>query len=198
MAAKGAIFLPIVYKDDPKGLKEAEKRLKKFGQNVGRVAAAGFAVAGLAALKFGFDSVRAFAEAEKAQLELQFAFEKFPKLADTNVDALNRLNQALMKKTRFDDDAISSAQGLLASFQLTGKQVEELTPLLLDYAARTGRDLPSAAAALGKAMLGQGRAFAGGQFRPDHRGSAGAGGRVCGAGRGDCCGSVGDSAEPFW
>ena len=153
------IILPILYKDDPKGLAAAQKRLKKFAQDVGRVTAAAFAVAGLAAAKFGIDSVKAFAEAERAQLELQFAFEKFPKLADTNVDALNRLNTALMKKTRFDDDAISSAQGLLASFQLTGKQITELTPLLLDYAARTGRDLPSAAAALGKAMLGQGRAL---------------------------------------
>jgi hypothetical protein len=159
MAAKGGIFLPIIYKDDPKGLKDAQKRLKQFGQNVGRVTAAGFAVAGLAAAKFGIDSVRAFAEAERAQLELQFAFEKFPQLADTNAEALNRLNTALMMKTRFDDDAIASAQGLLASFQLTGKQITDLTPLLLDYAARTGRDLPSAAEALGKAMLGQGRAL---------------------------------------
>lgn len=153
------IVLPILYKDDPKGLRAAEKRLQKFSQNVGRVAAAGFAVAGAAAVAFGVQSVRAFAEAERAQLELQFAFEKFPKLADTNVEALNRLNQALMKKTRFDDDAIASAQGLLAQYELTGKQIQELTPLLLDYAARTGRDLPSAAEALGKAMLGQGRAL---------------------------------------
>jgi hypothetical protein len=153
------IILPILYKDDPKGLRDATRRLQKFQKDVGRTVAAGFAVAGLAAAKFGIDSVRAFAEAERAQLELQFAFEKFPKLADTNADALNRLNQALMMKTRFDDDAIASAQGLLASFQLTGKQITDLTPLLLDYAARTGRDLPSAANALGKAMLGQGRAL---------------------------------------
>jgi hypothetical protein len=153
------IILPILYKDDPKGLRAAERRLQKFQKDVGRTVAAGFAVAGLAAAKFGIDSVRAFAEAERAQLELQFAFEKFPQLADTNAEALNRLNTALMMKTRFDDDAIASAQGLLASFQLTGKQITELTPLLLDYAARTGRDLPSAAEALGKAMLGQGRAL---------------------------------------
>jgi hypothetical protein len=153
------IILPILYKDDPKALRAAERRLEQFGKNVAKVTVASFAGAGLAAAKFGFDSVRAFAEAERAQLELQFAFEKFPKLADTNVDALNRLNTALMKKTRFDDDAIASAQGLLASFQLTGKQITDLTPLLLDYAARTGRDLPSAAEALGKAMLGQGRAL---------------------------------------
>jgi hypothetical protein len=153
------IILPILYKDDPKGLRAAERRLQKFQKDVGRTVAAGFAVAGLAAAKFGIDSVRAFAEAERAQLELQFAFEKFPQLADTNADALNRLNTALMMKTRFDDDAIASAQGLLASFQLTGQQITDLTPLLLDYAARTGRDLPSAAEALGKAMLGQGRAL---------------------------------------
>ena len=88
------IILPILYKDDPKGLRDATRRLQKFQKDVGRTVAAGFAVAGLAAAKFGIDSVRAFAEAERAQLELQFAFEKFPKLADTNADALNRLNTA--------------------------------------------------------------------------------------------------------
>lgn len=159
MAKPKGILLPILYKDDPKGLRDAQKRMKKFQQTVGKAAAVGFAAAGAAATAFAVSSVRAFAEAEQAQIRLEFAFERFPKLADTNVDALNRLNQALMRKTRFDDDAISSAQALLAQFDLTGQQIIDLTPLLLDYAARTGQDVTSAAESLGRAMLGQGRAL---------------------------------------
>lgn len=161
MATKG-IRIPIMWKSDPRGLTDAEKRMQKFGQAAraaGAVAAAGLAVAGAAALKFGADSVQAFAEAQEAQNRLAFAFEKFPALADTNVEAIRRLNSALMQKTRFDDDAIASAQGVLAQFDLTGKQLAELTPLLLDYAAATGKDLTTSAEDLGRALLGQGRAL---------------------------------------
>jgi hypothetical protein len=42
---------------------------------------------------------------------------------------------------------------------LTGKQVAELTPLLADYAAKTGTDIPTAAEQLGKGMLGNGKAL---------------------------------------
>lgn len=161
MATKG-IRIPIMWKSDPRGLTDAEKRMQKFGkaaQIAGGVAAAGLAVAGAAALKFGADSVRAFAEAQEAQNRLAFAFEKFPALADTNVEAIRRLNSALMQKTRFDDDAIASAQGVLAQFDLTGDQLSRLTPLLLDYAAATGKDLTTSAEDLGRAMMGQGRAL---------------------------------------
>lgn len=128
-------------------------------QQAGAAAAAGLAVAGAAAVAFGVQSVRAFAEAQEAQNRLAFALEKFPALADTNVQALQRLNSALMMKTRFDDDAIASGQAVLAQFGLTGDQLERLTPLLLDYAAATGKDLTTSAEDLGRALLGQGRAL---------------------------------------
>jgi hypothetical protein len=154
-----AIILPILYKDDPKGLRKAERSLQNFAKNVGRATAVGFGVAGLAAGKFAFDSVKAFAEAEASQAKLAFAFEKFPKLADTNVAALQKLNTQLAKKTRFDDDAIAVGQATLAQYKLTGKQIERLTPLVADYAARTGRSFEEASLIVGKAMLGQGRAL---------------------------------------
>lgn len=154
-----AIILPILYKDDPKGLRKAERSLQNFAKNVGRATAAGFAVAGLAAGKFAFDSVKAFADAEASQAKLAFAFEKFPKLADTNIVALQKLNTVLAQKTRFDDDAIAVGQATLAQYKLTGKQVARLTPLVADYAAKTGRSFEDSAQIIGKAMLGQGRAL---------------------------------------
>lgn len=147
----------------------ASKSMKGVGDQAGKTAqtlrragaamAAGIAAAGAAAVAFGVQSVKAFAEAQEAQNRLLFALEKFPKLADTNIEALRKLNSALQSKTRFDDDAIASGQAVLATFGLTGKQLKQLTPLLLDYAARTGKDLTLAAEDLGRALNGQGRAL---------------------------------------
>lgn len=162
MANKNLTFLFFAKDNSSKTMKSISDNGRRMGdtlQNAGRVAAAGLAVAGAAAVAFGVSSVKAFAEAEEAQNRLAFAFEKFPALADTSIQALQRLNQALMKKTRFDDDAIASGQAVLAQFGLTGSQLERLTPLLLDYATRTGKDLTEAGEDLGRALLGQGRAL---------------------------------------
>ena len=126
---------------------------------VGKVLAVGLAAAGAATVAFGIDSVKAYAEAQKSQAKLADAFTRFPSLADTNIKTLQKLNTQLAQKTRFDDDATASGQAVLAQFGLTGAQLQKLTPLLQDYAAKTGKDLPTAAGDLGKALLGQGRAL---------------------------------------
>lgn len=110
-------------------------------------------------IQFGKGSAAAFKEAEESQQRLNFALAKYPKLADTNAKALGKINAALARKTRFDDDAIASGQAVLAQFNLTGKQLEEVTPLLVDYAAKTGQDIPEAAKALGMAFNGNTRAL---------------------------------------
>lgn len=141
------------------GVQKAAQRAGKAMKAAGRIAGIGLAAAGLAAVKFGSDSVKAFAAAEKSDNELQFALKKFPKTADTNIKALKKLNTELMKKSRFDDDAIASGEALLAQYELTGDQIMELMPLIVDYAAKTGKDIPSASKAIGKALMGQGRAL---------------------------------------
>lgn len=145
----------------------ASKSMKGVGNNahamgeklrrVGQVIGIGIAAVGVAAVKFGIDSVKAYSEAAEKQNELAFAFKKFPALADTNQKALQKLNTELQNKTRFDDDDLAGAQAVLAQYKLTGAQVTKLTPLLADYAQKTGKDLPTAALDFGKAMLGQGR-----------------------------------------
>jgi hypothetical protein len=141
-------------------------KFDKFGKSVDKqsgrfdkfkkAAAVGLAAVGAAAIKFGADSVRAYVEAEQSQARLEDAFRKFPALADSNLASFQALNTELAKKTRFDDDATASGQAVLAQFKLTGTQIEQLTPLLQDYAAKTGKDLPIAARDLGKAVLGTG------------------------------------------
>lgn len=123
--------------------------------------AAGIASAAVLAglTKFGIDSVQAYTDTQKSQAELASAFERFPALADTNVAALQELNSALAAKTGYDDDATAAAQATLATFGLTGAQIAELTPLMQDYATKTGTDMAGAAEQLGRAMIGQGRAL---------------------------------------
>jgi len=115
--------------------------------------------AATAAAVFSVQSIQAYAAAEQAQNRLNFAFEKFPALVGGNADAFRAMNTELQKTTRFEDDAIAAAQMTLAQYDLTTDQLAKLTPLMLDYAAVTGKDVGSAAEDLGKALLGQGRAL---------------------------------------
>lgn len=137
---------------------------KKFGGGVaGGLKSTIGAISGvlLAAgiLKFGKDSIAAYKQAQDSMVRLQDAFAKFPGLADSNIGAFDTLNQSLQKKTKFDHESNASGESVLAQFHLTGQQILQLTPLLDDYAAKTGQSLPAAAGSLGKALLGQGRAL---------------------------------------
>src|SRR5688500_9198441 len=84
--------------------KKADGLGKKFGSVAGALAG-GAAAAGV--ISFGKSSVAAFKEAEQAQASLAGAFEKFPKLADSNIEAFQKLNSQLAKKTVYDDDALA-------------------------------------------------------------------------------------------
>jgi len=138
---------------------KASKTMGTIGGKMGGMVKAA-AVAGAAvAVSFGAQSVKAFAEAEAAQLKLQDAYDKFPSLADGNIEALRALNTELANKTRYDDDAFAAAQATLAQYGLNQTQLEQLSPLVADYAAKTGVDLGTAAQQVGKAMLGQGKAL---------------------------------------
>jgi hypothetical protein len=138
---------------------DSAERAGKKGDGFGSAMKAGVAAAGVAVAAFAKSSVQAFVESEQSSLRLDEALRKFPKTADVTRASFDQLNAALAAKTKFDDDATASGQAVLAQFGLTGQQIQELTPLLQDYAARTGKDLPGAAEALGKAVLGQGRAL---------------------------------------
>jgi hypothetical protein len=138
---------------------DAADRAGKKGDGFGKLVKAGVAAAGVAVAAFAKSSVTAFVESEQSSVRLDEALRKFPATADVTRASFDQLNAALAQKTKFDDDATASGQAVLAQFQLTGTQIQELTPLLQDYAAKTGKDLPTAAEDLGKALLGQGRSL---------------------------------------
>ena len=161
--AKGDIEGAIIYRDRAtaaldKAASSADRTGKKFG-GLKKFAAGAGAAAGLLAVKFGQDSVAAFKDAEQSSAALDAALKKFPKTSDVTRASLDKLNLAMSKKTVFDDDAFASGQAVLAQFNLTGKQIEDLTPLLADYATKTGKDLPTSATMLGKAMMGNTKAL---------------------------------------
>lgn len=125
----------------------------------GALAADVIAEGARAVADFGKDSIDAFRTAEQSQRKLQDAFSRFPKMADTNITKLRALNSALQAKTGADDDQLAASQAVLARYKLTGKQIEDMTPLVVDFAKATGRDLPSASTTLGKALAGNTRAM---------------------------------------
>jgi hypothetical protein len=149
--------------------KSASKALKGVGDEAkntggkldGMKVAAGAALvgAGAAIVDFGAKSVSAFRDAEQSQRQLEDAYKRFPSVADVSIEKLRELNTGIQKKTGADADDLASSQAVMAQYGLTGQQIADLTPLLDDYAVKTGKDLPSAAEDLGKSMLGQGRAL---------------------------------------
>lgn len=141
---------------------KASGRLGAMGKVAGGVLGAGFlAGAADAVVDFGKASVEAYTEAAASQRQLEDAYQRFPAVADVSIEKMRELNAAIQAKTGADADDLASSQATLAQYGLTGTQISQLTPLLDDYAVKTGKDLPAAAEDLGKAMLGQGRALKG-------------------------------------
>lgn len=139
------------------GVQESQTTLQRGFNFIKENAAVAYAAAGYAALNFMKQSVQAAMESEQAQTALADAYKRFPALADTTIGKLNELADAQMKRSRFDDDAVRSSIAMLAQVGLTGKQMSELIPLVVDYAAKTGKDLPAAADVFLKALQGNGR-----------------------------------------
>ena len=139
-------------------------KLSKLG-GVGKAAMLGLAGviigAGIAAGKFGMDSVKAFADADASQKKLEDAYKRFPKVQNVNIAALRKYNDELERKRGIDADDTAAGQAQLGAYKLTGKQIKAMTPLLQDYAAKTGKSLPAAAKDLGKAVMGSGKALKG-------------------------------------
>jgi len=137
---------------------KASGTVGRVGQSVEKMGVAGVAAAGAIAA-FGISSVKAFSDAQKSQAKLQDTYKRFPRLQNVALSALRDYNAELQRKTRFDDDAIASGQAILGQYELTGQQLQELTPLVADYAAKTGKSFEDASTDIGKALMGSGRAL---------------------------------------
>lgn len=127
--------------------------LKSSLLNVG--AAFGVAFGAGEIISFGKESIGAFLEAEQNANKLSFAVKNIANGSDGAVDRLLEQSAKLQDISIFSDDDIQKAQTQLVQFGLTTKQVEELTPKILDLASAQGIDLTTATDTVIKAINGQ-------------------------------------------
>lgn len=138
-----------------KGMAVSEASATRFG-TVTKVA---FGLAAVAAVKFVSDSVEAYNEHQEALLQLQTTIKNSPALIGASTQAFEKQATALQNLTGFQDEEILKADAVLGRFGLTADQLQEVNPLILDYARATGQDAATAAGSLGRALLGNTRAL---------------------------------------
>jgi hypothetical protein len=153
----------ITAKDETKGaLDQFSGSLEKAKSKMDAVKLGATVMGGavLAAAGFlGKNAVDEYNKGEDVQKALEEAYKRFPKLADENIGALQRLNIATEAKTGVDHNDIAVAEAKLAMFNLTGKQVAALAPIVVDYSERTGQSMTAASSNIGRALEGQTRAL---------------------------------------
>lgn len=99
------------------------------------------------------DSVGAFSQSQNVTAQLNAVIESTGGKAGMTADAILSLSSALEQKSKFEDEAITSAQNLLLTFTSIGKDVfPNATQTVLDMSQALGQDLKSSAIQLGKAL----------------------------------------------
>lgn len=140
--------------DIKKALEDIKGNVGNLGADTvakGNLMADAFKKIGEAAIHFVEDSVRAFAEHEQAITRLTLA------VGGPAAKSMADFAQQLQRTTAFSDDAILSLENQLTQYGVFPDSVKQATQALVDFAARTGKDLPEAGAMMAKAMAGQGR-----------------------------------------
>lgn len=137
----------------------------KIGATAGIATAAGSAIlsglgnAGQALISFAQESVDSAIAAEDSTNRLAFTWSKFGNVADTTVAQVDAVATALRDQSGISKSATRDSASLLAQFGLTGQQILDILPLIADYSRATGKDMTDATTAIGKALLGSGRAL---------------------------------------
>jgi len=114
---------------------------------------ASVALAGIGA--FLVKAAVAWGTQQEAVNKLNTALKNTPGATADTSKRLQELAAELQKTTKFGDEATISMQGQLASFGLTAKQIEQLTPKVLDFATATGMDLNRSAMMVAKTITTQ-------------------------------------------
>lgn len=104
-----------------------------------------------AVLKFSTEAVQAYAKQEVQLTRLSAVVGKDTAKAFADYAA------QLQKSTTYADDAIIAVQTQLAQFGILPGSIKESTKAIIDYAAATGKDLPSAGESFLQAIGGQSR-----------------------------------------
>jgi hypothetical protein len=121
---------------------------------MGKVAAAGLAVAGAAAAKFAYDATKAAAEDQKSQKQLALALKNTAKATNAQVKQSEDFISKLQMTYGIADDKLRPALASLARGTGNLTEAQDLLGLAMDVSAGTGKDLSTVSAALVKAHNG--------------------------------------------
>lgn len=136
------------------GLADAEKKVDSWSARTTTwVKEHKLAIAGAitAVGLFGITAVKAYGESEEAVLRLSQS------VGGPAAKALASYAGELQRTTTYTDEAIVGIQAQLAQYGVLPGSIKSATAAIVDYAARTGQDLPSATGIFISALKGQDR-----------------------------------------
>jgi hypothetical protein len=133
--------------------KESDSLGKQFAK-MGKVAAAGLAVAGAAAAKFAYDAVQAAADDQKSQKQLALALKNTAKATTAQVKQSEDFISKLQMTYGIADDKLRPALANLARGTGSLTESQDLLGLAMNVSAGTGKDLEAVSMALVKAHNG--------------------------------------------
>ena len=142
------------------GITQAEKsvgqfstNMKSMGREITKFGGAMTLGLTLPIAAFGAGSIKSFQESELALADLQAVLESTGGAAGVTLDELLANAAALQKVTKFSDEAVMSAQGMLLTFTKISEDVfPDATLMALNMAEKFGMDASQAAITLGKAL----------------------------------------------
>jgi phage-related protein len=159
------IYLPVVFKSDPKGLTDAENSLSGFGKTLGGIGAAAgaaFAAASVAAGAFAVSSIKAAADSEAISRGMQNAVANTQLFGSTAADiskatdALDKHSTKLAEMTGIDDELINQIKThwmevpAISAMGIDG--INKMAQTAADVAAGTGKDIESVSNIFSKAL----------------------------------------------
>lgn len=143
--------LDVARRDFTNAAKHLERTTYKIGRTFSTLGSSltrmAIAPAALIAL-----SSRAFAKQQDAVLQLQAALESTTGASGQTIESLSAMATALQRTTRFGDEEVMSAQGLLLTFTNLTSVFPRATAMVLDMSTALKQDLKSSAIQLGKAL----------------------------------------------
>jgi hypothetical protein len=128
----------------------SSEKIAKFG----KAAAAGFAIAGAAAIKFGLDFAKAAAEDAAAQEKLDATIRATTAATDAQVAAVGDYITKTSVAIGITDDQLRPAFSRLVRSTKDTEEAQRLLNLAMDLSSATGKPLEAVTNALGKAYDG--------------------------------------------
>ncbi len=143
-------------RDFDRAMDKSDSKMGGLAKTMGKAGVAG-AVVGLgAAIKIG---VGEFMEAQRVTAQTNAVLKSTGGISNTTTASVQKLSEALMRKSGVDDEAIQSGQNMLLTFtkirneQGKGNDVfNQATKATLDLSVAMGKDMQSSAVLVGKAL----------------------------------------------